>query len=39
LACLEYAHDNECPWNEHTCHNAANGGHLTCLEYAHTNTS
>ena len=35
LACLEYAHENGCPWNESTCDKAAETGNLDCLEYAH----
>ena len=35
--CLKYAHENECEWNEYTCENAAEYGHLECLKYAHEN--
>jgi hypothetical protein len=35
LECLRYAHENGCPWNEHTCRYAAKYGYLECLRYAH----
>ena len=38
--CLKYAHENGCPWNEETCHYAADNGHHTnkeCLKCAHEN--
>ena len=28
-------HERGCPWNEETCQNAAEKGHLECLKYAH----
>ena len=34
---LKYAHENGCPWDEWTCRNAAEGGHLDVLKYAHEN--
>lgn len=34
---LKYAHENDCPWDEETCINAANIGSLACLEYAYKN--
>jgi hypothetical protein len=37
LACLKYAHEHQCPWNELTCMMAAFGGHLECLKYAYEN--
>jgi hypothetical protein len=37
LMCLEYAHENGCPWNDDTCSFAARMGHLGCLRYAHEN--
>ena len=35
LECLQYAHENGCPWDEWTCSEAAENGHLECLKYAH----
>ena len=35
LACLHYAHEHGCPWDEHTCEYAAEIGALDCLSYAH----
>ena len=37
LACLRYAHENGCRWNEETCRLASQNGHLDCLRYAHEN--
>lgn len=37
MACLQYAHENGCPWDEETCTAAAEYGHLGCLQYAHEN--
>jgi hypothetical protein len=34
---LQYAHENDCPWSEKTCHDVAMYGHLECLKYAHEN--
>ena len=34
---LKYAHENQCPWNWHTCEAAAEYGHLEVLKYAHEN--
>mgnify|MGYP003704222499 FL=1 len=34
---LKRAHENGCPWDEHTCLAAAENGHLNCLKYAHEN--
>jgi hypothetical protein len=31
---LRYALEHGCPWDEHTCAEAARGGHLDVLEYA-----
>ena len=35
LACLQYAHEHGCPWDESTCYGAVYNGHLECLRYAH----
>ena len=35
FACLKYAHENGCPWDEGTCYYAAMNRHLACLKYAH----
>jgi hypothetical protein len=35
LECLQYAHQQGCPWDVRTCTNAKRGGHLKCLQYAH----
>lgn len=35
LECLQYAHQQGCPWNRFTCEAAAHGGHILCLRYAH----
>lgn len=38
LECLEFAHENGCPWNEYTClFAAARKGNLECLKYAYQN--
>ena len=37
LECLQYAHENRCPWDKNTCYMAAKNGHLECLQYAHEN--
>ena len=37
LECLQYVHENGCPWNVGTCEVAAAGGNLECLQYAHEN--
>ena len=37
LACLRYAHENECPWDEMVCMKAVASGHIECLRYAHEN--
>ena len=37
LECLQYAHENGCPWDEWTCSKAAENGHFECLKYAHEN--
>lgn len=34
LDVLQYARDNDCPWDERTCSFAAEGGHLEVLEWA-----
>lgn len=34
---LQYAHENGCPWDEHTCTKAASSGSLACLQYAREN--
>jgi len=28
LKCLQFAHENGCPWDEDTCLEAADNGHL-----------
>ena len=35
LDCLQFAHENGCPWTAMTCATAAYGGHLECLQYTH----
>jgi hypothetical protein len=37
LDCLQYAHENGCPWDKQTTSNAAENGHLECIKYAHEN--
>ena len=37
LECLQYAHENGCPWHPKTTYVAAFNGHLKCLQYAHEN--
>ncbi len=37
MDCLQYAHENNCPWGERTCERAAEKGHVECLRYAHEN--
>lgn len=37
LSCLQYARENGCPWDKHTCRYAAKYGHLSCLQYARDN--
>ena len=37
LEVLQWAHQNECPWNEYTCSHAAKGGHLEVLQWARQN--
>jgi hypothetical protein len=37
MACLKYAHENGCPWDERTCSKAALNGYHYCLLYAHEN--
>ena len=32
-----FAEENGCPWNEKTCADAAEGGHLDVLKYLHEN--
>ena len=34
LACLTYAREHECPWNEQTLLRAAKSKQLECLQYA-----
>jgi hypothetical protein len=34
LPALKYLHENGCPWNSHTCFNAAACKHWDCLQYA-----
>ena len=34
LHVLQYLHENGCPWNSYTCHNAAYYKHWDCLQYA-----
>lgn len=35
LECLQYVHENGCPWDSKTCRSAAAGGAIDCLKYAH----
>ena len=35
IDCLEYLHENGCPWDEEATESAADGGHLDCLKYLH----
>lgn len=37
LDLLEYAHKNNCYWDERVCQGASKNGHLKCLKYAHEN--
>ena len=37
LLLLQYAHENDCPWDKWTCMVAAENGQLECLRYAHEN--
>lgn len=37
LDCLQYAHENGCPWDHETCTLAARGGNLGCFRYATAN--
>jgi hypothetical protein len=34
---LKWARENGCPWDEWTCANAAEGGHLEMLKWAREN--
>jgi hypothetical protein len=34
---LKWARANGCPWNERTCANAAEGGHIELLRWAREN--
>jgi hypothetical protein len=34
---LQWAHANDCPWDEYTCTYAAKGGHLEVLQWARVN--
>jgi hypothetical protein len=34
LECLQFAHENKCPWADSTIQAAADGGHLAALMYA-----
>lgn len=34
LECLQYCHENGCPWNHETTSYAASNGRLDCLKYA-----
>ncbi len=34
LECLQYLHENGCPWNHETTSYAASNGRLDCLKYA-----
>ena len=34
---LKWARENDCPWDEETCTNAAEGGHLEVLKWAREN--
>jgi hypothetical protein len=35
LACLQYAHEHGCPWEQGACSEAAKNGHLVCLQFLH----
>jgi hypothetical protein len=37
LDCLQYAHENGCPWDVEATYAAARHGQLHCLQYAHEN--
>jgi hypothetical protein len=37
LQVLQWARENDCPWDEKTCKEAAKGGHLEVLKWAHEN--
>ena len=37
LASLQWARENDCPWDRRTCANAARGGHLAVLQWAREN--
>ena len=37
LQVLQWAHQNDCPWNEKTCKEAASGGQLEALKWAREN--
>ena len=34
---LQWARENGCPWDESTCYQAAQWGHLEVLQWAHQN--
>jgi len=34
LSCLQFLHENGCPWDEHTPSSAAANVHINCLQYA-----
>jgi hypothetical protein len=34
LLALQYLHENGCPWDWYTCHNAAENERWDCLQYA-----
>jgi hypothetical protein len=37
LECLQYLHQNGCPWTAYTCYSAAIKDNIDCLKYAHMN--
>jgi hypothetical protein len=37
LNILKWMRENNCPWDEYTCTNAAEGGHLELLQWAYIN--
>ena len=37
IECLQYLHENDCPWDKEACARAAEYGHLECLQYLHEN--
>ena len=37
LEALQWAHENDCPWDEVACMVAVSGGHLQVLQWLHAN--